>query len=92
MIEIETGASLPNWFFKGSITLMLKSNKNSTGKENYTSICFMNIDVMRHNKILATLTQQQTERIMHHNQVRFFFQVGKAFNIQKSMLLTTFRG
>ena len=44
---------LPNSFYEASITLILKSYKDPTTKENYRPIFLANMDVMILNKILA---------------------------------------
>ena len=43
--NITEGGALPNSFYKATITLIPKPNKDVTKKENYRSIPLMNIDV-----------------------------------------------
>ena len=74
--EIET---LPNSFYKTTITPRPKSDKNITRKKIQANIT----DAKVLNKIQANWTQQHIKRIIHHDQVGFIWGLQEFLNICK---------
>ena len=60
-----------NSFYKATITLIPKPDKDNTQKESYRSISLMNIGAKILNKILANRTQQHIKKLIHHDSVQF---------------------
>ena len=83
--NIAEGGTLPNSFYKATITLIPKTHKDVTKKEYYRPISLMNIDANILNTILAKRIQQHIERIIHHDEVGFIAEMQRFFNIYKSI-------
>ena len=59
-----------------------KTRQRCHRKENYRPVSAMNRDVKIGNKILANWIQQNTERIMQHDEVVFILRMQEEFQIK----------
>ena len=73
-------------FFKATITLIPKPDKDNTKKENYRPISLMNIDAKILNKTRANRIQQHIKKLMYHDQVVFIPGMQGFFNMHKSIM------
>ena len=69
--KISQEGKLPNSFYKATITLISKPDKDATKEKNFRPISLMNIDANILNKTLANIIQKHIKKIIHHDQVGF---------------------
>ena len=85
--KITEDGTLPSSFYKATITVIPKPDKDNTQKENCRPISLMNIDAKILNKILANRIQIHIKKLIHHEKVAFiprkqgFFNICKLINV-----------
>ena len=80
--KIADEGTLPNSFYKATITLIPKPDKNFTKKENYRPVSLMNIDA----KILSKILENKSKNTLKNHtpyQVRYIPGMQEFFNIHK---------
>jgi hypothetical protein len=81
----KTEDTLPNSFYEATITLIPKTQKHPTKKENFRPISFVNIDIKILKKNLTNRIQDHIKKIIHHDQVDFIPGMQEWFNMRKSI-------
>ena len=67
--KISEEGMLQNSFYKATISLIQKPEKNNTNKENYRLISLMNKDAKILNHILVNRIQEHIKKLIHHDQI-----------------------
>jgi hypothetical protein len=83
--EIESEGKLSNSFYEASITLIPKSDKDTSKKESYRPISLMNINAKILYKIMENRIQEHIRKIIDYDQVGFIPGMQRWFNICKSI-------
>ena len=82
--KIAEEGTLPNSFYKATITLIPKPGKYNTKRKLQASI-MMNINAKILNKILASRIQQHIKKLIHLDRVEFIPGMQRFFSICKSI-------
>ena len=75
------GRNFSNSFYKATITLIPKPDKDKTQKRKLQANILMNIDAKILNKIFANRIQPHIKKLKHHDQVGFIPGMQGFFNI-----------
>ena len=86
--KIGEEGTLPNSFYKATITLTQTRDKDNTLKRRLQAISLMNIGAKIVNKILANRIQQHIKKLIHHDHIEFISGMQGFFNICKSVWYT----
>ena len=83
---------LQSLFYRGNITLHLKSDRNNTTiKGNDRPLSMIDIDAKILNRIVANQIQQYIKRIIYCDQLKFILGMQGWFNICKSIHIDTLK-
>ena len=84
--KIAEEGTLPNSFYKATITLISKPDKHNIKKENYRPVSLMSIDAKILNKSLANRIQQHIKKFVYHDHLGFNLGKQGFFNIRNQSM------